>query len=135
MTTSITVPFFGFNLLLIIYFFQLCTNLFLQEVSEAANCVSRLLVVFEVLTDLSDSRWTCSYLPDLVLQVFCCTVIFCPCSKGSQKDFGSAFQSFDGRPGGTIIQAHVDLFPFINTHSQRRCDRIEEEHSCGSCLL
>lgn len=66
---------------------------------------------------------------------FCCTVIFSPCSKGFQKDFGSAFQSFDRRPGRTIIQAHVDLFPFINTHSQRRCDRREEEHSCGSHLL
>lgn len=50
---------------------------------------------------------------------FCCTVIFSPCSKGFQKDLGSAFQSFEGWPGGTIIQAHVDLFPFINTHSKK----------------
>lgn len=90
---------------------------------------------FEVLTDLNDSRWISQTAMIPGFTGFCCTVIFSPCSKGFQKDFGSAFQSFDGRPGGTIIQAHVDLFPFINTHSQKRCDRREEEHSCGSCLL
>lgn len=125
-------------------FFQPRTNLFLHsmvhEVSEAANCVRFvcLFVLFQVRTDLNDSGWTCSYWSDCddtwFYRFFAVQWYSLPVLRGFKKT-GSAFQSFDGRPGVTIIQAHVDLFPFINTHSQRRCDRREEEHSCGSCLL
>lgn len=51
-------------LLQIIYFSQPRTNLFLQEFQKQYTVFVLFVGCFEVLTDLNDRRWTCSYLPD-----------------------------------------------------------------------